>query len=175
MTKAAIHPSGNALMSPLVKIAIIVGVAPLVLLILFGLSIQLIGPLAETTKWSELGSSGQEAVYAIVPKLEGERFLYYYSVGLYDYEADGNIITSHRVISYHTDEAGEMIVAASTYDEITDISATFGDGFLNDTEIWIHHEDPDYDFLLYFSEENRFGQKIADFITSKISQHNEPN
>ena len=64
-------------MSPLSKIAIVIVVAPLILLNIFSAAIFYIGPPAETTKWADLSDSGQQDIQEILPAQDGERFLYY--------------------------------------------------------------------------------------------------
>ena len=73
------------------------------------------------------------------------------------------------MISY-CEEDGETWVSESSYDEITGITPTYCNGLINGTEIWIHHDDPNYDFVLYFSEEEKLGQKIAAYIEECIAE-----
>ncbi|MBD8526419.1 hypothetical protein [Pseudomarimonas arenosa] len=127
------------------------------------------GPPTDTSEWHRLPSRAQSEVERIVPPLNGEKFLYYYSLGAISFEEDGNLVTDQRVVSYATYE-GEPFQFESRYEDIRDISVQQGQHFLDDTVITLHHEDPDLDFELWFSVKRGLDRKIANYIRQRISQ-----
>lgn len=150
------------------KIIVIAVLGMIVLAIVAaGTYIEYFGPPTDTMEWNSMPERSQRAVEQIVPPLAGEKYLYFYSLGVVSFEEDGNLITNQRVVSY-ANEDGEPWIAEARYGEITDISVNQGSNFFDDTVITVHHEDEDDDFELYFSIKRGLDRKIVQYIRDRL-------
>lgn len=83
----------------------------------------------------------------------GEQIIYFYSIAITDYLADGNVLTDRRVISY-TRDAGELSVSSATFAEILLIEPEYGEGAFEDTGLMVETED-EFFFLLLSTEDGQ--------------------
>lgn len=132
--------------------------------------INYFGPPENTMEWQRLPSRYQQEVERIVPPLPGETYLYYYSLGLWSFEEDGNLITDQRVVSY-ADEGDGMVMFQSRYEDIRDISVIQGRNILLDTFISVYHDDEDADFNLSFAINGGLDKKAVSYIRQRIAEN----
>lgn len=142
---------------------VLVGIA----IVLAGAYIERYGPPTDTEEWQRLSKHAKHEIERIVPPLPGEKYLYFYSLGVANFSEDGNLITDQRVVSY-SEEEGELFLAEARYADITDISVQQGKSFLDDTVITVHHDDEYDDFDLWFSVKGKIDRRIVAYIRERI-------
>lgn len=102
-----------------------------------------------------------------------EEIVYFYSAAPLSYEADGNLLTDRRVISYWTDDdTGEFFVESADFAEIRDIDVRRGD-WVTPTAVTVHRGDGS-SFLVVLSAEDRrdrlFIDRVNELRTAQASE-----
>jgi type IV secretory pathway VirB9-like protein len=137
---------------------------PIVALLVY---IGLYTPDTKVLAWDEVVSSGRDQVLEVVHRNEGEEFKYFYSLGFLSFKEDGNLITNERVVSYWELD-GQVYINESSYDEIVGFTITPAQSWIDDTIVLVNHDDPAYDFELYFSPEAGMDKVVISYIEDRI-------
>jgi hypothetical protein len=125
------------------------------------------GPPIDTEEWHTLSETTKSEIKNIVAEEEGEKFKYFYSLGMFDALGDGNLVTSTRVISWFYDE-GEFYRYDTLYSDIVDVTVIEPEEFWENTVVTIHHEEPDEDYDLHFSPQGVVDDNAVKFIKAAI-------
>jgi hypothetical protein len=80
-----------------------------------------------------------------------EEVLYYYSDAMFSFRDNGNFFTAQRVVSYRT-ESGELMIEDATYAEIADITATFNEGYFENSYILVERTEGNSFYLAVSNE-----------------------
>jgi hypothetical protein len=155
---------------------IIGGLFALVVLLFLGLAVYL-GIMMETgripdavvLRGAELKPAAQQAIESVVTLQPDERIKFYYSTAMLSYEADGNLITDQRVVSYQTYD-GQLYLDEAAYDEIVAVEPFYSESFLDDTMLFVTHESGN-EFVLVLSADEDRDRPAVDYVLERVAAH----
>ncbi|MFQ5570486.1 MAG: hypothetical protein ACE5G0_12465 [Rhodothermales bacterium] len=131
-----------------------------VLLVIIGGGFWLLAMLSYVTPetkallGSELPASYREILVDDGYLRPEEEVLFFYSGGLLSIREDGNLLTNVRVVSYES-YGGETYEADARYSEIADVSVSYGESWVEDTQIVVTTVEGEDIYLVVSIEEGR--------------------
>lgn len=140
-------------------------------------------PDSKVVQGERLWDKDIEYIKTLVRFDEDEQIEYFYSLGIFSIEEDGQFITNRRMVSYWLDEQTERIeVQQARYEEVEDIDFKTYDSWLDDTEIDVFPMNSEYSFTMFFSNEEAGDKAVIAAIKSHLkrvrddteSEHDEP-
>ena len=145
---------------------------PLFLLVIGGFAV--LGVMIENksmpdtvvVKGNKLTDKQRTIISGIVPLLEKEEILFFYSTGFLDYEAGGSVVTNQRLVSFEKIQE-EMVIEQATYEEVVDISPELSDNWVDDSSIHVRTDPPENSFIMLFGTDEGGDQAVLKYLESR--------
>ena len=99
----------------------------------------------------------------------GEEILMVYSLGIFSWLEDGNMLTDRHVISWWQDENGDLQLERMAYLDIQEATLTLPEDDYSDSVIEVTSHDDDY-IMLYVSAEEGGDQRFLRALKSRMIQ-----
>lgn len=122
-------------------------------------------PNTRVVAGSELPDSQRDFLVKSTGLAADEEILYFYSLGMWSIEEDGQFITDKRVVSYWAGDDGELVCCSAEYADITGVSPTFEEGWLDDSKITVTTDEDEFE--LYVSTEKDGDHEFHDRLVAE--------
>ena len=93
-----------------------------------------------------------------------------YSEALFSIAAAANVLTNRRVVSYETDENGELQIYSLPISEIASVELLEQGSFLSDSVYLVNGLDDGQGFLVVLSREEGGDEKFINALKSKVQR-----